>query len=278
MTVENQFSTLASLHDYQVELSLKDLAPATISKYQQCLRDFAAWLEGSPVSAEAAKLFLAELRQRGYKRRSLELYYHAIKPFLEHCGIPLKVRFQKEHRLPPYHSREHVLSMLQAAEGRADPWARLKKRDQLIILTLAFTGLRASELLGLRPCDIANGFIYVRHGKGMKDRTVPLARTLEGPLAEYLSAAGVKATDRIFPIQRGRLYRIIKRYALAAGITDLSTHSLRHYFATSLLERGADLRSIQELLGHVDISTTAVYLDVVPKHLRAAISLLNDGP
>jgi len=82
-------------------------------------------------------------------------------------------------------------------------------------------------------------------------------------------------TARLFPIHRKRLDTLVKHYALKAGINDVTPHTLRHYFATSLLECGANLRAIQELLGHADISTTAIYLDIIPKHLQNTIALLD---
>lgn len=275
MLAEVQFDTIAAKQDYLTELSCEGVTNDTLKKYSHCIQTYIDWLANAPLSAQTARLFLAHLREQGYKHRTIQLYYHAIKPFLEHHGIPFKIKFKKERPLPPYHSRKHLDAILSAIDARSDNYARLKQRDRLIILMLAYTGLRASELLNLRPCDIANGFIFVRHGKGARDRTVPLSKSLGKPLSDYIQCFDVEATDRLFPIRRRRLDTIVKRYALAAGINDVTPHTLRHYFATSLLEHGANLRFIQELLGHADISTTAVYLDVIPKHLQNTIALLN---
>lgn len=267
---------IAEVHEYLTELSCQDITPSTVKKYRQCLHTYIEWLGISKPSAQSARLFLAHLKNEGYKRQSIVLYYHAIKPFLEYRGIPLKVKFKKEHRLPPYHSQENIRDILQAVEDRKDNWKELIERDRLIILTLAYTGIRASELVALRPCDIAGDFIFVRQGKGAHPRTIPLADTIKKPLDDYIRDNKVKPTGPIFGIKRGRLYRIVRGYALKAGIDDFSPHSLRHYFATRLLEKGANIRAVQELLGHADISTTAIYCDVVPEHLRGSINLLND--
>ena len=272
---ESLASGIVGVQDYLDELSCQDITPSTIKKYRQCLYKYIDWLGFSQPTAQSAKLFLARLKTDGYQRQSIVLYYHAIKPFLEFRGIPLKVKFKKEHRLPPYHSQGNLEEILQAIENRKDNWKGLIERDRLIILTLAFTGIRASELVALRPCDIAGDFIFVRHGKGSHPRTIPLANTIRKPLSGYIRVNKVKPTDPIFSIKRGRLYRVVKGYALQAGINDFSPHSLRHYFATRLLEKGANIRAVQELLGHADISTTAIYLDVVPEHLRGSIDLLD---
>ena len=277
--VEAQAQAIALLKDYLTELSLsnQDLSPSTLAKYKHCLQYFLSWLQGQPLSPGAAKLFLGELRERGYKPRSVQLYYHAIKPFLEFHGIPFKLKFKKPRELPRYHSTQDFNSILDIAANRTDNWAKLRHRDQLILLMLAFTGARASELLSLRPCDISREFIFIRKGKGSKDRSIPLAKILIGPLRDYLTQESIKPTDKLFPIQRRRLYTIVKQYASAAGINDVSPHTLRHYFATTLVERGAQLKAVQELLGHADISTTAIYLDLIPSHLKSSIALLDES-
>ncbi len=267
---------IVGVQDYLSELSCQDITPSTVKKYRQCLHTYIEWLGFSEPSAQSAKLFLAHLKTEGYKQQSIVLYYHAIKPFLEYRGILLKVKFKKERHLSPYHSRQNISEILRAVEDRKDNWKELKERDRLIILTLAYTGMRASELIALRPCDIAGDFVFVRHGKGSYPRTIPLADTIKKPLADYIGHNKIKPTDPIFSIKRGRLCRVIHGYALKAGIDDFSPHSLRHYFATRLLEKGANIRAVQELLGHADISTTAIYLDVVPEHLRGSINLLNE--
>ena len=275
MNIENTLTNTVALADYYTELSFRDIALSTVQKYKQCIRDFLNWLMGDPLSAQAAKMFLAHLRDAGYKPASIQLYYQAIKPLLEFNGIPLKIKIKRPRHLPAYHSAADISSLLSAVLERHDNWAFLKKRDALIILTLAFTGLRSSELLRLRPCDISSDFIFVRHGKGDKDRTIPLANDLNQPLYDYIKSNPIRPTDPIFPIKRSQLHRIIKTYATKAGINDLSPHSLRHYFATTLVERQAPLKAVQELLGHADISTTATYLDLIPAHLQGSIALLN---
>jgi len=273
--LETQAQTIAQFASYLDELSLQDVTQKYRCATIQRLRVFQAFLEGQSPSPYLAKKFLARLRDKGYKPATIKAYYIAIKPFLEYLGIPFKVKLHRSRRLPAYHSAAQVNSMLQIATCRSGRWAKLKHRDALIILMLALTGLRKSELLNLRPYDIAGGFIHVRSGKGDKDRTIPLASDLVKPLAAYIKSNNISPTDRLFSVKARELYNIVKRYALAAGIPDLSPHTLRHFFATTLVEKGAQLRAVQELLGHTYISTNAIYLDVVPAHLQSTISLLD---
>jgi integrase/recombinase XerD len=275
MTIETQATTIAQFASYLDELSLKDITPLYRRQSIQRLQAFRAFLEGQPPSVYLGKRFLAMLSDRGYKPTAVQAYYFAIKPFLEFIHIPFKVRLRREHPLPAYHSLDQLNTILAIIAGRTDRWAKLKQRDTLIILLLAFTGLRISELANLRLCDISDGFIYVRRGKGAKDRAIPLARRLVKPLRSYIRNHGPGPSDKLFAIKNKELYSIVKKYALAAGIDDLSPHALRHFFATTLVERGANIRAVQELLGHARIQTTAIYLDVVPQHLKSSIDLLD---
>jgi integrase/recombinase XerC len=270
-----QVESAAAFRDFTAELELRDLNPSTLSLYKQRLRAFQAWLEERSVSANAAKQFLAEMRERGYTQKSVKAYYAPIKSLLEYIGIPLKVKFHHQRHLPTYHSSHDIESLLSAADARVDCWAKLKKeRDRLVILVLAYTGLRRAELARLRPCDIAEDYIYVRSGKGDKDRAIPLSGDLREPLSSYIQRENISPTAPIFPVGPKHIYTIIKRNSKAAGF-DMSPHALRHYFATALVERGAPLSAIQQLLGHATIATTAVYLDMVPSHLQSSVSLLS---
>lgn len=269
-----QIESTAAIYEYMAELSLQHLAPSTLRQYKQRLRAFHAWLQDRPLSPTAAKEFLAGLRDQGSSQRTIQLYYVPIKAYLEYLGMPLKVKFRRPHHLPTYHSTQDVERLLTAVDSRTDNWSKHKTRDRLIILMLALTGLRRAELAALRPCDIANGFLYVRGGKGDKDRVIPVATDLQVPLASFIDQNHVQTTSRIFPVTPKTIHHVISQYAAAAGIS-ISPHGLRHYFATTLVERGAPLSSIQQLLGHASIATTAVYLDMVPSHLQSSISLLS---
>jgi integrase/recombinase XerD len=277
MTIETQATTIAQFASYLDELSLRrDITPQYRRESVQRLRAFHAFLEGQPPSPYMGKKFLALLYDRGYAAASIQAYYFAIKPFLEFIGPKFKVRLKRERRLPTYHSLDQLNSILAVIANRTDRWANIvRDRDTLIILLLALTGLRISELANLRLCDITNGFIYVRRGKGAKDRAIPLPKSLARPLKSHARTEGIGHSDNLFAIRKKELYNIVKKYAIAAGIDDFSPHSLRHFFATTLVEKGANLRAVQELMGHARIQTTAIYLDVVPQHLKGSITLLD---
>ena len=275
--VVTQAQNIASFTDYIAELSLQDLATNTLSQYKQQLRSFQAWLEDRPISANAAKLFFAQMREKGYSQQSIRLYYVPVKAFLEYLQIPLKIKFRRHRHLPPYYSAADLQRLLDAIDTRTGPWAQNKERDKLILLMLSFTGLRRAEIVALRPCDITTEYIHVRNGKGDKHRTIPLSDQLKNPLHTYIEKQAIRPTDRIFSFAANRLYKVVKYYAVAAGLPDLSPHALRHYFATALVERGAPLRAVQELLGHSNMATTAIYLDLVPSHLKSSIALLDES-
>jgi site-specific recombinase XerD len=275
MSLEIIAGSIAQFASYLDELSLEDISPQYLRESTQRLRAFMAFLDGQPPSAYMGKKFLALLRDSGYAPASVEAYYFAIKPFMKYIDIEFKVSLKRRRQIPSYHSSDQVRSMLAVIAGRTDKWASIKERDTLIILMLAFTGLRKSELLRLRPCDIVNGYIHIKQGKGSKDRVIPLAQHLVKPLKSYICKQGISSADRLFLIKEKECYNIVKKYALAAGIHDLSPHTLRHFFATTLLEQGAQLKAIQELLGHENIQTTAIYLDVIPQHLKSSIGLLD---
>jgi len=153
-------------------------------------------------------------------------------------------------------------------------------RDKAMLETLYATGLRASELVNLRLKDLNldDGFLLCR-GKGSKERIVPFGNSASNAIREYLKEARQKSlkkeTDILFLTVRGKAFtrqgfwKMLKGYAVSAGLgTKISPHMLRHSFATHLLERGADLRSVQLMLGHSQITTTQIYTHVSRRHLR----------
>jgi integrase/recombinase XerD len=174
-------------------------------------------------------------------------------------------------------SAEECRRLLEAPDLSTD----LGLRDAAMLLLLYATGLRVSELVALRLQDVNWELEAVRTvGKGNKERIIPVAEAALVALRRYLAGVrprlAVRAEeDAVFLSRRGRglsrvrVWMIIKAYCLAAGIRrEVSPHTLRHSFATHLLEGGADLRAIQEMLGHADLSTTQIYTHVSPAHLE----------
>jgi len=263
----------ALIETYLKRIQFSDLSPVTISKYTQCLRCYERWLSSEPISEDSAQAFLNFLRAQNFTWATIQAYYHALKPFLADQGIKFQVKFRKRRHLPTYHSTDQVKAILEVAQNRKDKWGKLANRDSLIILVFAYTGMRRAELLSLCVRDINFHTHMIRvKGKGGKERVIPIIECLYERLQEYTKR--MQPGDRLFPIQPRRLWKIVTKYARAAGVDNFHPHSFRHYFATQLVEANVNLKTVQELLGHADISTTAVYLDVIPKHLTDAVQHL----
>lgn len=180
-------------------------------------------------------------------------------------------------RLPVICSKQGVLRLLQAPCAEEPYYLR----DRAMLELLYATGMRASELAGLKTSDLNFDVGYLRClGKGNKERIIPVGRTAIKATEAYLrdlrprlakSGSGMSLllsrTGR--PLTRIEIWRLVKKYAARAGMPrNLTAHTLRHCFATHLLSGGADLRSVQEMLGHVDIGTTQIYTHVDHERLR----------
>jgi integrase/recombinase XerD len=191
----------------------------------------------------------------------------------------LRVRTPKlPRRLPKSLSEQQIEALLDAPDSNTT----LGLRDRAMLETLYATGLRVSELVGLRLGQVSFDMGVVRvTGKGGKERLVPMGEEALAWLKRYLAAArtelaGSAKTDALFvtarhgPLTRQAFWQLVKRYAVKAGIgaSTLSPHTLRHAFATHLLNHGADLRVVQLLLGHADITTTTIYTHVARERLK----------
>jgi integrase/recombinase XerD len=184
---------------------------------------------------------------------------------------------RRGRKLPQVLSYPEVQKLLEAAGG-AEPAAL---RDRAMLEVMYACGLRASETIGLEvtEVDLRRGFVRA-HGKGSKERIVPLGREAAGALRRYLRSGrpdlvGSKPERKLFvnfrggPLTRQGLYKIIQRHAKAVGLEGkMSPHTLRHTFATHLLAGGCDLRSVQEMLGHADISTTQLYTHLSGEEIK----------
>ncbi|MCM3901940.1 MAG: site-specific tyrosine recombinase XerD [Pyrinomonadaceae bacterium] len=152
-------------------------------------------------------------------------------------------------------------------------------RDRALLEVMYGAGLRVSELVTLKQADVdVHSGLVVCHGKGSKERRVPIGKSAIHWLQQYsgVKAAYGKTTSAYMFVNRGKpltrqfAWSMIKRYAAKAGVKDISPHTLRHSFATHLLQNGADSRSVQALLGHSDISTTQIYTHITDRHLRSS--------
>jgi len=181
------------------------------------------------------------------------------------------------YRLPAVCNKQQVARLL----GAPDPQEPFYLRDRAMLELLYATGVRASELAGLKTSDLNFDVGYLRClGKGSKERVIPVGKAAIAATREYLMGLRPKLTKPASgthlllsrtgrPLTRIEIWRLVKKYAVRAGMPrSLTVHTLRHCFATHLLSGGADLRSVQEMLGHVDVGTTQIYTHVDHERLR----------
>jgi integrase/recombinase XerD len=268
------------------------LAASSLSSYRRDLTAWAAWLDRRGRTLLAAQradvdAFLADQFRAKAKATSVSRRLSALRRFyalqLQQGALSsdpmLRVRAPKlPRRLPKNLSETDVESLLAAP----DPDTTLGLRDRAMLETLYATGLRVSELVGLTLAQVSLDMGVVRVvGKGSKERLVPLGEEAIRWLMRYLASArpalvgngkssALFVTARRAPLTRQAFWALVKRVGAKAGIpaASLSPHVLRHAFATHLLNHGADLRVVQLLLGHADITTTTIYTHVARERLK----------
>ncbi len=276
----------------------KGAADNTISAYEGDLRQFLNYLqEKGPVKTPGEvqrpllTAYLLHLQQEGFAPATIARKEAAIKAFFRYLaaeGIiednPARLLHtpRQSQSLPDVLSEEEVEILLQQPRG-ASPQAL---RDRAILEVLYAAGLRVSELVSLDRRDLNLELGYVRcRGKGNKERIVPLGQMAIQAAKSYLRSGRSQLLrppgreEAFFLNLRGKritrqaVWQILKKYAQKAGIEkSISPHTLRHSFATHLLDNGADLRIVQELLGHVSIATTQIYTHVSNRRLREVYS------
>jgi integrase/recombinase XerD len=268
------------------------LAAASLTSYRRDLTQWAAWLEKRgrallaaqrmDVEAWLADQFRAKAKATSIARRlsSLRRFYALqMQQATIRSDPTARVRAPKlPRRLPKNLSEDQVETLLDAP----DVETALGLRDRAMLETLYATGLRVSELTGLKIAQVSLDMGVVRVvGKGSKERLVPLGEEAIAWIKRYLATtraelSGKSRSDAMFvtarggPLTRQAFWALLKRYAVKAGIpsASLSPHVLRHAFATHLLNHGADLRVVQLLLGHADITTTTIYTHVARERLK----------
>jgi integrase/recombinase XerD len=270
----------------------KGLSSNTVSAYHRDLAKFEAFARKRKLSLEAvsrgdlvdflATLYLQKLESKTVARHLVTLrnfFRFAQTQDLILADPSINLESPKIRRsLPGYLRLEEVECLLEQPDAKTP----LGLRDRAMFEVLYSTGLRVSELTGLRVADLDTRIGCVRCiGKGDKERIVPVGKKALGIVAKYLRDSRPKLLGKtagnptLFVNRRGRqlsrvgVWKILSAYGRMAGLrTALTPHMLRHSFATHLLERGADLRSVQLMLGHADISTTQIYTHVVEERLK----------
>jgi integrase/recombinase XerD len=269
----------------------RGLSPNTLAAYRADLSALERWLAISKTDLLAASRadilsFMASRIEAGARPRSTARQLSSFRRFYRHLAREGGVRedptalidMPKVGRSLPRSLTEEEVEALLAAPSVSDP---LGHRDRTMLEVLYATGLRVSELVSLQltSVNLSQGVIRIV-GKGDRERLIPLGEEavqwlqqfLQGPRGEILLE---RQTDYLFPTRRGdrmtrqAFWHIIKRHARSAGVQkELSPHTLRHAFATHLLNHGADLRVVQMLLGHSDLSTTQIYTHVARERLK----------
>ncbi len=275
----------AAVSDYVERLDLeRGLSPHTVAAYRRDLSQFVEFCdrlgiaELESVDRRVVRRFLAHLDSRRYARRSVARKASAVRSFFRDAerrglvaGDPAAtVAHPKRPRTLPKAIPAGALGRALDAVDGSDP---VSVRDRAILELLYGTGLRVSEAASLRVDDVRGSFLTVT-GKGDKQRAVPIGRPLHEAVARYLRTARPRlVTDRSgdalwLGVRGGALGTRGLRRVVAARLGTFP-HALRHSFATHLLEGGADLRSVQDLLGHTDLGTTQIYTAVSRDHLKA---------
>lgn len=268
----------------------RQLAKHTVEAYARDLRELAQSLAKQKVQditkVEEAHLLnhLVELGKKKLSSRSSARHLVAIRRFfvfMKNEKILAKDPTAQIEFPTKWKKLPHTLSVIEVDSllEQPDRKTELGMRDHAILQLFYASGLRISEIATLTTAqlNLQQGFVLPM-GKGSKERIVPVGREAMQAITEYLDNARprlAKGSDRLFVSRRGdgltrqRLWAIVKRMARKAGIRgNVTPHMLRHSFATHMLERGADLRTVQTMLGHADISTTQIYTHVDTKHLH----------
>lgn len=293
-TVKTTFESSHAIYAFLDAVWLEDgLADNTLSAYRRDITAFAQWLEQTngydidhaqtgDIQAWFAHLHLQSRATTANRRlAALKKYYSwARRQQRIHLDPCQDLKSAKQpSRFPKTLTMAQVEALLEAPNTRSN----LGLRDRAMLETLYATGLRVSELVNLKllEVDLNAGVVRVVMGKGGKDRLVPLGAEAQHWLNEYCTQSrpallSLRRSDALFVTRRGAamtrqaFWLIVKKYAILASIhAPLSPHVLRHAFATHLLNHGADLRVVQMLLGHADISTTQIYTHVARERLKS---------
>ena len=265
----------------------KNAAEHTITNYKIDLKSFQVFLQDKDVDAVdhlALRRFLADMRARSYAKRTIARKLASLRSFFKFLYREGYIKSNPitaisspklDKKLPVFLDVGKVTKLILKPDTKTEAGLR----DRAILETLYSTGIRVSELVGLDTSDVdfISGVIKVL-GKGSKERIVPIGDEATAAIRRYIDKRNKRAKDKdaIFLNNHGKrltdrsVRRVVDKYIRACSIEEkISPHSLRHSFATHLLDRGADLRCVQELLGHMNLSTTQIYTHVTMERLKS---------
>ena len=267
----------------------KGLACHTIESYRRDLDRLQTWAnkngkQASELTRGDLRKWIASLSREGLAPTSIARAISATRGFFKFLMLDGHLKShpaedldtpQRFAYLPKFLTEDEINRLLSAPDISTEEGIR----DRAVLEIMYATGLRVSELVNLKPddLDLMTGLVRC-HGKGNKERRVPLGKSAIHWLQQYAAVKagyGKQSSPYVFlhrgrPFTRQVAWTMIKHHAEKVGIKNVSPHTLRHSFATHLIQHGADSRSVQALLGHADISTTQIYTHITDMHLRAA--------
>lgn len=270
----------------------KNYSPQTLRSYRQALEGFQSFrpsVEWTATTADHFRAYLFDLIKKGRSRATIRLQFAALRSFYNHLSernivtsnvLKLVSLPKLEKKLPQFLTIPQVNTLMEIPKARekskqSTPW--MAERDAAILELFYSSGLRLSELAALDVKDIDPIGETVRvMGKGSRERIVPVGTMALEAISRYRSGASVQSGPLFLNKSRKRLgnrsiWLLLKNYVREAGLpATLSPHKLRHSFATHLLDNGADLRSVQSLLGHASLATTQIYTHVTTERLKRA--------
>jgi len=253
---------------YDSELMLRLHNTKDLSDHRRMLDKFKEYIGGFPPTAELAKGFLSQYIDRSLRTQAR--YNKMISGLMKWYGEPLDLKVKVPKSLPEYTKDSDIEKLVAAVKNKKSHKGSIV-RDLLLIDVAHKTGMRRSELAELEAKDIHSDFLVVRSGKGQKDRAIPLLPDLALRFQNFTK--GMTPNEKVFKLKAACIGDKIRQFSKKAGV-GIHTHSLRHKFATDLLEQGANIKQVQALLGHTNLSTTEVYLSLADGSLRQAIELL----
>jgi len=276
---------LSSFQDYLTYE--KGLSENTVDAYKSDVIKFTQYADLNNLNKNVITNYFFELSEFNYSNTSKQRMYSSIKQFLKYLNNSgfvdnfeiENIKFKSELKLPEVISVTQIDSMINYYNHNSF----LNSRNLTIIDFIYSTGSRVSEVINVNISDIDTKESFVRlEGKGSKQRIVPLGSLLINNLTEYiklresienLESSKLFLSKSFKKLDRSAIFRIIKSTALKLGLNDdLHPHTLRHSAATHMLERGCDLRTVQEFLGHSSVSTTQIYTKVTKEFLEEAFT------
>ncbi|MBW6487996.1 tyrosine-type recombinase/integrase [Sulfurimonas sp.] len=252
---------------------IRALGKKSVSAYRSDLKSLEAILGKPLIELDSASLF-SSLSQ--YKnKRTLNRKLSSVNAFFDFCyknqfsGEKTKLKFSKIPKLlPKFLSYQEIQNALK----QIDKSTLIGLRDYALILFLYATGTRISECLALAREDIEGEWLHIRHAKGEKERIVPIAAVAKKAIDSYLDEM-TKEKDFVWRNYKGGKLSRISAYKITQKYLGVSPHVLRHSYATSLISGGADLRVVQELLGHASLLTTQIYTHIQKQDLKETVEV-----